>query len=163
MTNFPPNIIDQGYFDLTKYRFIRSFLIGADLDLYFQDLDDNKKGFIIQLRTVIAIKDWSRGKNISTLRVDSDGSSFGHDIALRLQKEEYTRYNLLYLFEDLNHTSPIFRGLAKNIGIRMFDKENDVDSKLQKLPLFCSPNRHKHAIVGLPDRPAVRWAISNVH
>ena len=51
------------------------------------------------------------------MRLDSDGSSFGLDISLRLGNRNFAGYQALYLFEDIEHSSVVFRALARKITV----------------------------------------------
>ena len=83
--------------------------------MYFEGTQVNVNPFYIRLNNVVAIFDLSRGKSLSTLRADSEGSSFAFDIAIRVSNPSYKEYKLLYLFDDIEHRSPVFRCLAKEI------------------------------------------------
>jgi hypothetical protein len=120
MQILPADIIDSGYMDLTKYEFIRSVLTGADLQIFFAEHNNDKKGFIIQLQNIVAFTDDIKNKKILMMRIDSDGGTYGIDMALKLKNKEYAKYMLLYLFEDIKHTAILFRGLAKNITVQNY-------------------------------------------
>ena len=124
MLNFKGKIADTGYLDVTGYKLERSLFIDRNATLYFSSNTPSARGFRIELNEVAAIDDRSYGYSVSTIRLDSDPSSFGLDISIRAKNSEFLNFQLIYLFEDPEHTSPVFRGLARSINFHWDEEQH---------------------------------------
>lgn len=117
MSIFPTDILDKGHFELLEYKLSALFFLEGNMEIHFQEIIGIRNGFIIKLKEVVAFAGWPSKNSIKTFRVDSDGSSYGWDIAIRLHNEEYKQYNVLYLFRNLEHSSIAFKALAREISL----------------------------------------------
>lgn len=115
MNHIPQILEDIGYVDIRQYAISRCRYLNSNLHLHFINKITKIEEFAIKLEGVVAFNDKSNRENLSFIRIDSDGSSYGFDIALRLARPEIEKYRVLYIFEDEKHSSFVLRGIAENI------------------------------------------------
>lgn len=106
--------VDKGYIDICNFTLDSINFLDRRLTIRF--LNEESKGFFkIHLDNIVAYNHDLRVNHFFFLRLDSDGSSYGLDISIRLMQPNYKSFMVLYLFEDEKHTRPAFRGLAEKV------------------------------------------------
>ncbi len=112
---------DSGYCDVSKYTLDSYVFLNYGLDIKFINSDNATEGFVIRLENIVAYNSSMDKQRFSIIRIDSHGSSYGLDIAVRLKRPDIEKYMVLYIFEERQNLF-VFRGLAENISISFFDK-----------------------------------------
>jgi hypothetical protein len=117
----PPALIQDGYYySLSDFVLSSVNMLGTDMALYFEPAGKGRKGFEVKLYDVVALSDRREDKPLHAIRVDQEKTAVGLDVSLRLKRPEYENYKVLYLFDKVGPTGPVFRALAQRVELRYF-------------------------------------------
>ena len=106
--------------DLDKYKIVSKILIGTNLKIVFQNINDDKDLKVLELKNLVGFLDSiTADRRIKVLRLEEDGGgSYSFDLSLRLDKPEIENYSQVFIFIDENCTDFCFRAVAKLIEFR---------------------------------------------
>ncbi len=110
----PRNPVDKGYINIKNYKLDSVNFLGKRLTIRFANIN-NQECFNIYLDNIVSYNWDFKTNKLFYLRLDSDGSSYGLDISIRLNQPKYKDFMVLYLFDDEEHIRFAFRGLAEKI------------------------------------------------
>ena len=120
MTSFPALIEDGFYYDLSMFVLGSTSTLGGNMKLRFEQTGNPKRGFVLEMQDVVALNDWRSDQQLRKIRVDHERTCYSLDISLQLKRPEYEFYKVLYLFDKIGPTGPVFRALAQQMEVRYF-------------------------------------------
>lgn len=104
--------------NLESYYIFSKIYLGANLTITFQySMDINERKVLI-LSEVVGFVDKSDGDEPIYLHVAESGSSYAHDLSLRLRRPEIIDFQEAIIFNDKEKTQICFRACAKWINFR---------------------------------------------
>jgi hypothetical protein len=92
--------------------------LGARLTITFQNRIDMNDRRVLELAELVGFIDQSTGDEAAFLHIDESGSSYTHDLSLRLQRPEIIDFPVVFLFTDPARTQFSFRACAKAVHFR---------------------------------------------
>jgi hypothetical protein len=103
---------------LEDYYVLSRIYLGARLTITFQNRIDMRDRRVLELAELAGFIDQSTGDEAAFLRIDEGGSSYAHDLSLRLQRPEIIDFPEVFLFTNPACTQFSFRACAKGIHFR---------------------------------------------
>ncbi|WP_295119974.1 hypothetical protein [uncultured Chitinophaga sp.] len=111
---------------LDKYNLVAKELLGSRLKLIFEDKYEMDEKRVLELIDVIAFFDrTSENTEVRALKIDNDGNgTYKFDVAALLDQPEISDYSEVFLFSDAEGIGFVFRGLARQVNFRPFEKQD---------------------------------------